>query len=171
MATHALHCRRPTLGDDAPEVHAGQPSAHGRAARDGLAAGDRGAAARPWRPACEDHRCDAVGRRSSVARGVRRKSACHRAFTAADGVRAFYRLYAARFGKPRWGEKTPNYGVHMEACRMLGIKGGRRKWFHIGDPGCYTRDGTAQKETRTPHDQGGRASLPRRAWQDTGGRS
>lgn len=36
-----------------------------------------------------------------------------RPFSAADGVRAFYRLYARRFGKPRWGEKTPGYGGCM----------------------------------------------------------
>src|ERR1700749_1142202 len=28
-------------------------------------------------------------------------------FTVSDGYRAFYRLYAARFGKARWGDKTP----------------------------------------------------------------
>lgn len=36
-----------------------------------------------------------------------------RPFTISDGVRAFYRLYALRFDKPRWGEKTPGYGLHM----------------------------------------------------------
>jgi hypothetical protein len=30
---------------------------------------------------------------------------------AADAIRAFYRLYAEKQGKPRWGEKTPGY-VH-----------------------------------------------------------
>ena len=30
-------------------------------------------------------------------------------FTVADGTRAFYQLYASRFGKPRWGDKTPLY--------------------------------------------------------------
>jgi hypothetical protein len=38
---------------------------------------------------------------------------------AADGVRAFYRLYAQRFGKSRWGEKTPGYGLCMEAIERL----------------------------------------------------
>lgn len=32
-------------------------------------------------------------------------------FTVAEGLRCFYRLYAARFQKGRWGEKTPGY-VH-----------------------------------------------------------
>jgi hypothetical protein len=36
-------------------------------------------------------------------------------FTAAEGVRAFYRVYARRFGKSRWGDKTPNYGMLLEA--------------------------------------------------------
>lgn len=32
---------------------------------------------------------------------------------AADAVRAFYRLYAERQGKPRWGDKTPGYVKEM----------------------------------------------------------
>jgi sulfotransferase family protein len=35
-------------------------------------------------------------------------------FNVADGLRNFYQLYAERFGKPRWGDKTPNYGLHMQ---------------------------------------------------------
>ena len=31
----------------------------------------------------------------------------------ADGFRAFYRLYAGRFGKARWGDKTPGYVLHI----------------------------------------------------------
>jgi hypothetical protein len=34
-------------------------------------------------------------------------------FTIGDGCRAFYQLYAARFGKPRWGDKTPRYCGHL----------------------------------------------------------
>jgi hypothetical protein len=34
-------------------------------------------------------------------------------FTVADGFRTFYRLYAARFGKSRWGDKTPTYFRYM----------------------------------------------------------
>jgi hypothetical protein len=40
-------------------------------------------------------------------------------FTVADGVRAFYRLYAARFGKPRWGDKTPSYAFHLTSIATL----------------------------------------------------
>ncbi len=40
-------------------------------------------------------------------------------FSPAEGVRAFYRLYAARFGKSRWGDKTPGYLLHMEAIQDL----------------------------------------------------
>ena len=36
-------------------------------------------------------------------------------FTISEGYRAFYRLYAARFGKQRWGDKTPIY------CRYLNV--------------------------------------------------
>ena len=31
----------------------------------------------------------------------------------ADGFRAFYRLYAERSGKSRWGDKTPEYVLHI----------------------------------------------------------
>lgn len=34
-------------------------------------------------------------------------------FALGDGLRTFYTLYAARFGKRRWGEKTPDYGFIM----------------------------------------------------------
>src|SRR3990167_7570563 len=40
-------------------------------------------------------------------------------FTVADGLRAFYRLYAQRLGKPRWGEKTPDYSLHIDAIAAL----------------------------------------------------
>jgi Sulfotransferase family len=33
--------------------------------------------------------------------------------SAADGFRAFYRLYAERSGKSRWGDKTPEYVLHI----------------------------------------------------------
>ncbi len=36
-------------------------------------------------------------------------------FTVADGVRLFYRMYAERFGKTRWGDKTP---LH---CRQMAV--------------------------------------------------
>jgi hypothetical protein len=34
-------------------------------------------------------------------------------------IRCFYRLYAARFGKERWGDKTPSYGRHMRAIEQV----------------------------------------------------
>jgi hypothetical protein len=34
-------------------------------------------------------------------------------------LRAFYRLCAARFGKPRWGDKTPSYLRRMPAIQRL----------------------------------------------------
>jgi hypothetical protein len=34
-------------------------------------------------------------------------------FTVTGGLRTFYRLYAGRFGKPRWGDKTPGYARSM----------------------------------------------------------
>jgi len=38
-------------------------------------------------------------------------------FDMADGLRNFYQLYAERFGKRYWGDKTPNYGLHMQEIR------------------------------------------------------
>jgi hypothetical protein len=40
-------------------------------------------------------------------------------FNASDGYRAFYRLYAARRGKPRWGDKTPLYCRHLKMIRKV----------------------------------------------------
>jgi Sulfotransferase family len=34
-------------------------------------------------------------------------------FNRSAGIRAFYRLYAARFAKTRWGDKTPSYSSQM----------------------------------------------------------
>lgn len=40
-------------------------------------------------------------------------------YTLAGGVRAFYALYAARFGKARWGDKTPGYGPYLGRIERL----------------------------------------------------
>lgn len=40
-------------------------------------------------------------------------------FTVAEGYRVFYRLYAERFGKLRWGDKTPVYVRHMGAISAI----------------------------------------------------
>lgn len=68
-------------------------------------------------------------------------------FTVAEGFRAFYRLYAARWNKPRWGDKTPLYAGRIDAiARLLPearivhvIRDGRdvalslaRQWFSPG---------------------------------------
>ena len=39
--------------------------------------------------------------------------------TATDVARAFYRQYAARFGKKRLGDKTPSYAFHIAAISRL----------------------------------------------------
>jgi len=41
------------------------------------------------------------------------------AVSLADAVRAFYRLYARRHGKTRWGDKTPYYRVFMADIQRL----------------------------------------------------
>ncbi len=40
-------------------------------------------------------------------------------FSIADGYRTFYRLYAGRFGKPRWGDKTPLYCMNLPTIRKI----------------------------------------------------
>jgi hypothetical protein len=40
-------------------------------------------------------------------------------FTVADGIRVFYGMYAARFGKSRWGDKTPLYCMHLQSIEAL----------------------------------------------------
>ena len=40
-------------------------------------------------------------------------------FDLGEGERAFYRAYASRFGKPRWGDKTPGYGSHLDAIQSV----------------------------------------------------
>jgi len=40
-------------------------------------------------------------------------------FSAAEGARCFYRVYAARFQKTRWGDKTPGYITSMTAIERL----------------------------------------------------
>lgn len=40
-------------------------------------------------------------------------------FTVSDGFRCFYQLYAERFGKVRWGDKTPLYLLKMPMIESL----------------------------------------------------
>lgn len=68
-------------------------------------------------------------------------------FDSSAGLRTFYQLYAGRFGKPRWGDKTPLYCRHLlsiqdvlpEAHFIHIIRDGRdvavslrRRWFSPG---------------------------------------
>jgi len=40
-------------------------------------------------------------------------------FSLGEGIRVFYRLYAERFGKARWGDKTPGYEARMKLIGEL----------------------------------------------------
>jgi hypothetical protein len=40
-------------------------------------------------------------------------------FTLTQGFRTFYRLYASRLGKPRWGDKTPTYCHYLNNIRQV----------------------------------------------------
>jgi hypothetical protein len=40
-------------------------------------------------------------------------------YSVSDGLRAFYRLYARKFGKPRWGEKTPANLERLQAIAQI----------------------------------------------------
>lgn len=41
------------------------------------------------------------------------------ALNTAEGVRCFYQLYAERFGKSRWGDKTPDYSLQIQAIGKM----------------------------------------------------
>lgn len=42
-----------------------------------------------------------------------------KSFTLTEALRIFYGVYGAKFGKTRWGEKTPDYGNVMEEIEAL----------------------------------------------------
>lgn len=42
-----------------------------------------------------------------------------RPFSPTAGLRCFYRMYAAKFAKKRWGDKSPPYGFHMADIHRL----------------------------------------------------
>ena len=50
---------------------------------------------------------------------LRQRMARLEPFDPGDGLRAFYTLYAARFGKARWGDKTPPYQLEMPLIQSL----------------------------------------------------
>jgi hypothetical protein len=50
---------------------------------------------------------------------LRRRLEAIEPFDMAEGLRAFYRLYAGRFGKPRWGDKTPYYLGYIDRIERL----------------------------------------------------
>jgi hypothetical protein len=49
-------------------------------------------------------------------------------FTVSEGFRTFYRLYAARLGKSRWGDKTPLYCQELDTIRRVLPEG---RFIHI----------------------------------------
>lgn len=53
------------------------------------------------------------------AEAFRQRLAAVRPFSAAEGFRLFYRMYADRFGKRRYGDKTPGYCGHLQAIERL----------------------------------------------------
>ena len=53
------------------------------------------------------------------AEAFRQALADIRPFDRAAALRCFYRLYAGRFGKARWGDKTPGYTNHLRAIQEL----------------------------------------------------
>ena len=50
---------------------------------------------------------------------LRAAVAALRPFDTGEALRAFYRLYAARLGKPRYGDKTPNYALLVNRIEHL----------------------------------------------------
>ena len=53
------------------------------------------------------------------AEAFQRALADLRPFSVAEGCRLFYKMYAARFAKPRWGDKTPLYCRSMAQIEQL----------------------------------------------------
>jgi hypothetical protein len=53
------------------------------------------------------------------ADALRERVAHIRPFDLGDALRAFYALYAERFGKSRWGDKTPRYAGHLTAVARV----------------------------------------------------
>ena len=52
----------------------------------------------------------------------------HDPLTPGDAVRSFYTLYAETQGKPRWGDKTPEY---VEFMRPIGDAVGEARFIHV----------------------------------------
>jgi Sulfotransferase family len=50
---------------------------------------------------------------------LKERVAAIRPFSMSDALRAFYTLYAERFGKPRWGDKTTKYLLEMRLIQKL----------------------------------------------------
>ena len=79
-------------------------------------------------------------------------------FRSEVGLRAFYRLYAARFGKARWGDKTPS---HVFAMRQIETRLPEAHFIHI------IRDGrdVAQSWRKTWFSPGEEIATLARHWQ------
>jgi hypothetical protein len=77
------------------------------AAGDGRAAAAAITRAETW----PDFHLDATAFEAAIARLTR----C----TPAEVARTFYRMYASRFGKARWGDKTPAYGTAIDQIAAL----------------------------------------------------
>jgi sulfotransferase family protein len=68
-------------------------------------------------------------------------------FRVDEAIRCFYRLYATRFGKDRWGDRTPDYGRHLraieqvlpEACFIHVVRDGRDVALSLCDSGLAAR--------------------------------
>jgi hypothetical protein len=68
-------------------------------------------------------------------------------FRVDEAIRCFYRLYAARLGKDRWGDRTPSYGRHMRAIEQVMpeasfihiIRDGRDVALSLRGPGLLSR--------------------------------
>jgi hypothetical protein len=93
-------------------------------------------------------------------------------FDERNGIRLFYRMYAERLGKPRWGDKTPLYCRHLldiqqhleEAHFIHLIRDGRdvalslrEQWFSPGRD-ISVQAGYWRENVLTAHEQGTQCS-------------
>ena len=81
--------------------------------------------------------------------------------TATDGLRCFYRMYAARFGKARYGDKTPLHALQLNAIEAVLPEA---HFIHIVRDG---RDVAVSQSQHFQHWMNGDVTVCAKLWKDT----
>jgi hypothetical protein len=80
---------------------------------------------------------------------LRRRVEAIEPFDVGEALRAFYGIYAERFSKPRWGDKTPKY------CRSMGVVGGalpEARFVHLIRDGRDVALSASRRASKSPRD-------------------